>query len=247
MKAALAIFRLFLTSQFTIARLAISVGLALLGALLAFTISDSQGTVRIEDSIIFIAIFGVGILVALTALNLMSGVMGQLREDQTMVYLWLSPTSRFTMAVAAVTSGFVAAIPSIIVPLLVISFIASGSTQLVGYALIAGLAATIAYCAIFSFFGLISRFSTIIGILFVIVWEGLIVGTLGSGSTGFQRLSINAQARQILVTPEGVGSPIAGDLGIAGGGVTSAIVTLAIITLIGLGLSTWRLQKMEVA
>ena len=128
---------------------------------------------------------GLNVVLPIVALVVGTGVLGSEIDDGTLVHVLAKPLARreiilskFVVAVGvtAVTVG---------VPLFVIGMLA-GSVRL-GLALVAGAAlGALAYSALFIALSLLTRKPVLIGLLYVLVWEGL----LGNLLSGIRVLSI---------------------------------------------------------
>lgn len=234
-----ALFQLFFRHQRTTGRIALVAGFSfiLLAASLAInrSITEEDPLPAIID---FLAAMGLGLAVPIIALVFASSTLGDLVEDETLVYLWHRPSPRWMIAVSATASSIVAALPATVIPLGLSALLASGGSIRIALSIsVASALATVAYCGLFTFAGVIVRRPLIWGLLYIFVWETLLTNIL----PGLGRASIRSYASAIAAriadvnTTENLHSAPA-----------SIIVSLAIA--VGfIGLTSWRLSRMDVA
>ena len=184
--------------------------------------------------------FGLIIIVPIVSLVFGSSVLGETREDGTLVYLWLRPMTRAPVVVGAAAAAATAALPLTVIPTAVGGWLAAdrvaGSADL---ALAAGAAAalgTAAYSSLFVLVGLLVKKPIIWGIGYVLLWEGLAVG-LGDFAA---RLSLRGYTRSVLSRVGEI------DYGFDPHTTTTALVVLAAVSIVGLALAAIRLNRLEV-
>jgi ABC-2 type transport system permease protein len=138
-------------------------------------------------------------LAPLAALLYAAGVIQDEVEDQTLTYLLLRPLPRWALylakllatflVVSLLTAVFAAATLAIIA---ILAGSASAGSAAGGLAMRAGLAAAAlalaqaAYCGLFGFLGLITRRSLVVGVAYILLFEGL----LASFDTVARRLTV---------------------------------------------------------
>ena len=71
----------------------------------------------------YVASFGFTIFVPLVALVIATATLGSLREDKTLIYLWLRPIARWMIAAAAIFAGLLVLLPLTLIPMGVIGAI----------------------------------------------------------------------------------------------------------------------------
>ena len=185
--------------------------------------------------------FGLIIIVPIVSLVFGSSVLGETREDGTLVYLWLRPMDRGPVVAGAAAAAVTAALPLTVVPTVVGGWLATdrvaGSADLVWGAAAAAALGTAAYSSLFVLVGLLVRKPIMWGIGYVLLWEGLAVG-LGDFAA---RLSLRGYTRSVLSRVGGV------DYGFDAYTTTTALVVLAAVAVAGLALAAVRLNRLEVA
>jgi ABC-2 type transport system permease protein len=136
-------------------------------------------------------------IAALVALVIGVSAIGDEREDGTILYLVATPQSRLgliaTKIAAAWTATLVLLVPSLVASALLIL---KGATDLSSLTWpLAGLAlATLAYCAVAAWLSLRTRRPIVIGVLYILLWEGSIATFAASAS----KLSIAAYGRALV-------------------------------------------------
>ena len=185
--------------------------------------------------------FGLIILVPIVSLVFGSAVLGETREDGTLVYLWLRPMNRGPVVAGAAAAAFSAALPLTVIPTVIGGWLAANrvaeSPDLMMGALWAAALGTVAYSSAFVLVGLLLKKPIMWGIGYVLLWEGLAVG-LGDFAA---RLSLRGYCRSLLVRIVEV------DLGFDPYTTTTAVVVLVAVAVVGLVLATVRLNRLEVA
>jgi ABC-2 type transport system permease protein len=133
--------------------------------------------------------FGFGVMLPLIALIVGTGVLGSEIDDGTIVHILAKPLPRreiilaklaVAVSVTAVTAG---------VPMYIAGLVAGSARLSVG--LVAGcLLGAFAYSAIFMVLSLLTRRPVLLGLLYVLLWEGL----LGNLLSGTRLLSVQQYA-----------------------------------------------------
>ena len=120
----LALYRLLLRMQITVARLLGIAGLGAMAVLIGlFTRWDDNPAQAAAD---VVSTYGLGILVPFAALWLGTSAIGDLVDDRLLVYLWLKPVSRWQLPAAAVLATVSVVVPLTAVPL-ALSALAAGA------------------------------------------------------------------------------------------------------------------------
>ncbi len=131
---------------------------------------------------------------ALVSLVFGVSAFGDEREDGTILYLVATPQSRLRLVVAKVAAAWTATL-ILLVPSLIVSgalSLRSGLTVgLIGWPLAGVVFASLAYCAASVLLSLYTRRPIVIGVLYVLLWEGSIATFAASAA----KLSISAYGR----------------------------------------------------
>jgi ABC-2 type transport system permease protein len=178
---------------------------------------------------------GVAVMLPLIALIVGTGVLGSEIDDGTVVHILTKPIPRSTiiiakLAVASAVTTLAASLPMLIAGAMI------GGPRL-GLAFAAACAAgAIAYCALFLALSVLTRRPVLVGLVYVVIWEGLLSNLV----TGTRTLSV--QHYVIRFAQELSGSTLF-DTTI---GVTVAVVMTVLLTVAGGWLATRRLRSFSV-
>lgn len=128
---------------------------------------------------------GLGVLLPITALIIGTGVLGSEIDDGTVVHLLTTPLSRTEillskLAVAAGVTAVTTAVP------LYITGVLAGSARLGAGLAVGALVGSVAYSALFLLLSLVTRRPVLLGLVYVLIWEGL----LGNFVRGTRVLSV---------------------------------------------------------
>jgi ABC-2 type transport system permease protein len=228
------LFRQLLTKGRLLAMGLLGLAVVLLGW--AIGAADETGD-PLESAVSVVSNVGFTIIVPVVALVFAAGVLGEPREDGTLVYLWLRPLRRWPIVLGA----FVASL-GVVLPLTVLPVVGSAAALDVGFglvaaSLIAAVVGVVAYVAVFLLLGLVVKNAIGWGLAYILVWEGIAAGV----GTGPARLAIRGYTRSILTDRTDVSLDL-GDLS-----QTTGIVVPLLIAAVALMLATWRLNRLDVA
>lgn len=190
----IALYRLFLTSQATRARILGLLALGLLAVLLGFAIGQSQSADGLDDGTAMIARFGLAVVAPVATLVFASASLGELHEDGTLVYVWLRPVSRWRIVAAALAATLTVALPVVVVPLAASAALTGAGGALVGATIAACTVAVVGYAGVFTWLGLRVRRALVWGLAYVLVWEGFVA----RAGTNTARLSIRDHSESLL-------------------------------------------------
>jgi ABC-2 type transport system permease protein len=187
----------------------------------------------------FLGLLIVQTVMPLVALILGTASLGSEIEDGTAVYLLIKPIPRWIVALAKITVAVVAT-AILVVPLTVLTGLLVGgfddrdltTTFAFGLACLVGGAA---YAAAFVALSAMTSRALIIGLVYVLLWEGALGGLL----EGTKFLSIR---QATLGVADGMGGQVSGHP--IDAGVAAAVLTIAL--LLSLLLTSWRLSRFEI-
>lgn len=189
-----------------------------------------------------IVVFGLGLVLPLVSLLVTTGVLGPEIDDGSIVYLLSKPISRYGIALSkllvavAVTVGLGAG------SLLVSGFILDPSEADRAVAVGVGAAvAGAAYCAAFVMLSALSRHGMVAGLIYVLVFEGL----LASWLSGLRYVSVSAFGRRIAEGMDDSLNLVAGNLPLGYAWLASAVVIVAGCYVAGRRLSRFQLRGDE--
>ncbi len=122
---------------------------------------------------------GLGVVLPLVALIATSSVLSPEIDDGSIVYLLAKPISRHTVVSSKLFVAFGAAIGFAVLPIFVAGLVlAPGEAQLAAAYSLGALAAGAAYTALFAWLSTLTRHSVVLGLVYVLLWEGLVGGLL---------------------------------------------------------------------
>ena len=140
-----------------------------------------------------LADFGIGVVLPLVAVVIGTAAVGSELEDGTLVYLLAKPIPRWLLALVKLLAAWITVVLLVAPALAVGSLVAGGDAQLA----LAGVAATtigaLEYVAIFLALSLVTGRALVIGLAYVVVWEGVIAGLFA----GTRVLSVRQHALAI--------------------------------------------------
>jgi len=198
--ATLAMYRLLLRSLATRGRV---LGLGLLGlagVVVGFAIGASHPFDPLEAGTQFIDHFGLSVLVPVTTLVFASAAIGDATDDGTLVYLWLRPVRRSRLALAAFAASLTICLPLIGIPLVAAAALVRGGAELVSGTAVSVTVSVVAYCGLFTAWGIRVRRALPWGLAYILLWEGFVARAGKSAG----RLAILSYSQSILAEYTGV-------------------------------------------
>lgn len=168
---------------------------------------------------------GYTLALPLVALLAASAVLGPEVDDGSIVYLIAKPVPRRVIALSKYAVAWLATMALGALPLLLGGLILQSDAP--GKALawaVGGAAAGTTYAALFLGLAALTRHAVVVGLLFVLLWEGLLGGLL----SGIKWLAVGAWGREVAAAIDGaVDDP--------GTGLAYAVVAIAVVA----GFSLW--------
>lgn len=184
--------------QATRARLLSLAGLSTAGLVVAVLVGRQNSTLAAGAE--FVSLFGLAVLVPITALVVSSAGFGDPMDDGTLVYLWMRPIPRWQLGLAPVLAALSITVPLTVVPVTMIPIVMHTPSELLLPTLVASLLGLTTYCAIFVALGLRSRRALMWGLLYVFIWEGFVAQAGGNAA----RLAVRAYTQSIVTSDTGV-------------------------------------------
>lgn len=231
-------YRVVLAQLVTRGRLAALVLVGAVVAIVAAAVGASDTLADpLEAAVRVIADLGFTALVPIVALVFATAALGDMRDDGTLVYLWLRPMDRWPVALGAWAAAVTVSLPLTIVPLGVAAVLVDGGGALVGATVLACVVGVVAYAALFVLLGLLVRNAIVWGLGYVLIWEG-VVAAFGDIPA---RLSVRGYTRSIITARTGVDLDL-GDLSLG-----PSVVVPLVAAAVALVLAARRLRTMDVA
>jgi len=126
-------------------------------------------------------LYGLGLVVVvpLVALLATSGLLAPEIDDGSISYLLAKPISRHTIVASKLVVAAACVVAFAAVPVLGAGLILRTDTPsfALGFAL-GALLGGLAYCSLFAFLSVLTRHAVVIGLIYLLVWEGLLGGLL---------------------------------------------------------------------
>ncbi|MDH3397147.1 MAG: ABC transporter permease [Acidimicrobiia bacterium] len=191
--------------------------------------------------------YGILIAVALPVIAIVNatGALGDERRSHTMPFLALKPIPRWSIAlsttIASVGATLAVAFVAVVLGWLVAGF-ATDSWDIGKGPAVGALVAAIGYGTIFVPIGLLTRRATVIGLIYLFLWESSFanaVATLAPTSLNHIALSAYVDLAPDISAADALGSlePGAG----------TALTKVAVVALVSLAITTWALNKRDLA
>jgi ABC-2 type transport system permease protein len=176
-------------------------------------------------------------IAALVALVLGVSTLGDERDDGTILYLVATPIPRINLIVTKVAAAWFASMVLLLPSLLLCAVFSAGSSLTVSdvvWPAIGVALACLAYCGASVWLSLRVRRPVIVGILYILLWEGSIANFAPSA----HKLSIGAYGKALVAhaLPQGA---------LPTTGAATAIVVLAAVTALGCWLGARLLSRVE--
>ena len=213
---------------------------ALCGAALLFGLIARARDLLGESPFAAPAWFGLfGLVLPLAALVVGDAVLGAEVRKQTFHFTWLSPTSLVTIAIGRWLGGW-AMLSAAMAPAFALAAVVAGEPDAAAPAALGAVAGGAAYVAVLEAIGASFRRAAVISLAAMFLVERLLGGVL----SGIAQWSPMWQAAQVFAELfDGAENYVRGGMPSGWG----AVIRLAIITCIGLGLSVWRLGSIKLA
>jgi len=174
---------------------------------------------------------------AFVAVVIGASALGDEREDGTILYLLSTPVSRLGLVVTKVLASWTVAAALLTPPVVVAGLIALRGDATVGrivWPVVGMLAAALCYCAVTAWLSTVTRRPVVLGVLYILLWEGSIATFAASAD----RLSIAAYGRVLAV--EGVIDVNAPEIS-----APVAVIVLAIVSAVAIRAAARRLSRTE--
>jgi ABC-2 type transport system permease protein len=185
-----------------------------------------------------LANFGVAVLLPLVAVIVGTAALGSELDDGTIVYLLAKPIPRSVIVFVKLAVAWLVTALLVTLPILLAGVIGSGGDPGlgIGYGL-AALLGALEYTAVFLALSLVTSRALVIGLAYVVVWEGVVAGLFA----GTRIVSIRQHALAVADALTGE-SGATSELDLRTGLLVGGIVTIAAIVLAVRRLSTVELR-----
>jgi ABC-2 type transport system permease protein len=150
---------------------------------------DAEATEHVLDHL------GLVVVVPLVALLATSGLLASEIDDGSISYLLAKPVSRYTIVLSKLLVALACVVAFGAVPMLVAGLVLLSGTPAVAVGFAVGaLVGGTAYCAVFAWLSVLTRHAVVIGLIYMLVWEGLLGGLL----SGIRWLSVTRWSGEVV-------------------------------------------------
>ncbi len=215
--------------------------LGLLGALIVVVaLIYRLGNPGADESLTFsgrlLGNFGVAALLPLVTVIVGTAALGSELDDGTIVYLLAKPVPRPLIVLVKLLVAWAVSALLVALPMLLAGIIGTGGDPRIGigYA-VAALVGTLEYTTVFLALSLVTSRALIIGLAYVVIWEGVVAGLFA----GTRIVSIRQHVLSVADALVGEGA-VTAELEVG-----TAIVVAAIIVVTALALAVRRLARVE--
>jgi ABC-2 type transport system permease protein len=228
-------YRLVLGQVRSVGRIVALFALSLTATIAGFAVGTSDAA-TVDNGAAVIANLGFAVVVPVVCLVFAGGAIGDLREDKTLVYLWLRPIGRWPIVVGAAAAALTIATP-IVLPTVVVAAMLTGlGSDLVVATLLATTVGLVTYTSLFTMLGVWLQRHIVWGLAYILIWEGFIA----LGGPGVAQFAIRTYTRSILVDRTGA------DLVGADFSTLTAVIVPSIVSVVSLAVASWRLSHQDI-
>ncbi len=178
------------------------------------------------------------LVIALVALVLGVNAFGDDRDERTLGLLLATTLPRWRITVAkyaaATVVTWLACLPATVACLVLVTATDLELADAVWSLLLASLLAAAAYVGLFVLLSLVLRRAVLVGLAYLVLWEGLLAGT----APAFRNLSVGAYANTVVGAPWDEPPFPTADVS-----VLAAVLVLLAVTAAAVALSAWRLPR----
>jgi ABC-2 type transport system permease protein len=208
--------------------------LAMIAPVSGFALGSSDAA--LDDAVRLVASVGLGLVLPVVSLVFAGAAIGDLREDKTLVYLWLRPIDRWPIVVGAALAAGTLVAPITLIPIVAAAILTGAGGGIVMATVLASVVGLVAYVCVFTLLGVWLKRFIVWGWADVLIWEGFIAQAGG----GVARVALRGYTRSILVEQTGV------DLRFAGFSLVMSIVVPLAIAVVALAVASWRLSSQDI-
>jgi ABC-2 type transport system permease protein len=208
--------------------------LALVAPLSGFALGTAEAS--LDDSVRLVASVGLGLVLPVVSLVFAGAAIGDLREDKTLVYLWLRPMDRWPIVVGTALAAATLVAPITIVPIVAAAMLTGAGNGIALATLLATAVGVVAYVGVFTLFGVWLKRFIVWGLAYILIWEGFIA----QAGAGVARVALRKYTRSILVERTGA------DLDLADFSIVTAVVVPIVVAGAALAVASWRLSSQDI-
>jgi ABC-2 type transport system permease protein len=212
-------------------------GLLMIGAAVLYRLgADQDAADSLRFTLRLLGNFGIGVLLPLVAVIVGTAALGSELDDGTIVYLLAKPVARWRIVLVKVGVAWIVTCLLVAPAIYVAGMITNGDARLAGAFTIGSIAGALEYTAIFVALSLLTSRALIVGLAYVVIWEGVVAGLFAATRTVSVR-------QHVLAVVEGLGGE--GAEGLADLEPVLAAVLIAVVTILAVALAVRRLETVE--
>jgi ABC-2 type transport system permease protein len=208
--------------------------LALIAPISGWALGGSDPS--LDDAVRLVAGVGFGLVLPIVSLVFGGAALGDLREDKTLVYLWLRPMDRWPIVVGAAMAAATLAAPITIISIVAAAALTGAGNGIVLGTLLATVVGLIAYVCVFTLFGVWLKRFIVWGLAYILIWEGFIA----QAGAGVARVALRKYTRSILVDRTGA------DLELADFSLAMGVIVPLVVAVAALAIAAWRLSNQDI-
>ncbi|HEU5324641.1 MAG TPA: ABC transporter permease [Candidatus Limnocylindria bacterium] len=183
-----------------------------------------------------LADFGLAVLLPLVSVIVGTATIGSELDDGTIIYLLSKPIARVRIGLVKLVVAWLVTILIVVPAILLAGLVGNGGDSALGLAYaVAAVVGALEYTAIFAALSLVTSRALVVGLAYVVIWEGVIAGLFA----GTRTVSVRQHALAIADAFGAQGSVSAAlELG-------TAVTVTVVVTLLAAALMIRRLQGVE--
>ncbi len=208
--------------------------LALVAPISGFALGSADAS--LDDSVRLIASVGLAVVLPVVSLVFAGAAIGDLRDDKTLVYLWLRPMDRWPLVVGAALAAATLVAPITVVPIVAAAILTGAGNGIVAGTLLATLVGLVGYVGVFTLFGVWLKRFIVWGLAYILIWEGFIA----QAGAGVARIALRKYSRSILVDRTGA------DLDLADFTLATAVIVPLVVAVVAVAIASWRLSNQDI-
>lgn len=215
--------------------------LGLFGALVVlvavlFRLADQAGDETLAFTGQLLGNFGLAVLLPVVAVIVGTAAIGSELDDGTIIYLLAKPIRRGLVAIVKFVVAWVIVVLLVCPAILVAGLVATGGDTNLGIAYaVAAIFGALEYTAVFLALSLVTSRALVVGLAYVVIWEGAVAGL-------FEGTRIFSVRQHALAIADALGGEGAIDAALELG---PALAVGAIITVVAVVLAIRRLERVE--
>jgi ABC-2 type transport system permease protein len=211
-------------------------GLLLVGLAAIYALSDPPAEQALDGTRSMLSDFAIGVLLPIVAVIVGTSAIGSELDDGTIVYLLARPIPRWRIVLVKVLVGW-AVVSVLVAPATLVAGLIphDDAPMAIGFAA-ASIVGALEYTAVFVALSLVTSRALIIGLAYVVVWEGVVAGLFG----GTRTFSVR---QHVLAVAEALGGADAA--GIAELALEVAIGAIVVVTAAAAIIAVRRLETVE--